>query len=243
MKPMKLMFSVAALTALTAPAFAADFATLDANKDGSVSFSEYRAIAETEGKTTTLAAQEFTRMAQGDAVLTEDEFFLAEALVDQPYALQSIPTSEVLTLDPVENVSTVETFESFPAEVEAIEPPAPVEVQTDVEPEITIEAPIETPVESMDAPAKELNAPVVMEKAMTPDPVVAGEIETSDILEDVTPELTEEPVDVTPMEEGSFDLPEIETPETAPEKTEVDMSRSNEIDLSQDSDIEVEEIK
>ena len=53
------------------------------NRGDAFDFSEYKVVALAEGKSVTLAAQEFTRMAQGDAVLTEDEFFLANALAGQ----------------------------------------------------------------------------------------------------------------------------------------------------------------
>jgi len=186
MKPMKTTFSAIALFALAGPAFAADFASLDSNTDGQVDFAEYKASALAEGKTVTLAAQEFTRMAQGDAILTEDEFFLAEALADQPYALQPVLFTEPLTLDPVENVNSVETFESYPANVEAIEPPV---VAEDV-PEVTEES-------------KNLTAdPVIVEKPLDIDPVVAGEVETTDKLSTKSSE-TE-----TPLEEGELDLSE-----------------------------------
>lgn len=125
---LKVASSALAMSALTSTAFATDFNALDANADGQVDFTEYKAVALTEGKTVTLAAQEFTRMAQGDAVLTEDEFVLASAFVDQPYALQPSPTLEPasyepMPFDPVETVKEVETFESYPEGVEKVRTP------------------------------------------------------------------------------------------------------------------------
>ena len=185
MKPIKITTAVIALTAIAAPAIAGDFTLLDANSDGQVSFAEYKAVATANGKTVTLAAQEFTRMAQGDAVLTEDEFFLANALVDQPYALQSLTATEPLLYVPVETVSDMEPVESYPAKVEAIEPP--------------VEAP-EMSEDTTQTEDKNMSEPVVIEKPIEQplevDPVVAGELETSE-------SLTEE----TPVEEGLSDLP------------------------------------
>ncbi len=217
----KTLFSVIALTALTAPAFAADFTTLDVNADGQVDFKEYKAVALKEGKTVTLAAQEFTRMAQGDAILTQDEFFLADALGDQPYALQPSSISEPMPYEATETVNQVETFESFPEQVEAIEPPVVVE---------------ETPEENITQPIEgEVNmpqAPVVIEKPLEVPPVVAGEIETSDDL-----------TNVTPVEEGVMDLPDVETEtDVVPELDFPDVEIETPEDLIKDTDIKPDDI-
>lgn len=181
---LKLAGSVFAMSALTATAFAADFNVLDANADGQVDFAEYKAVALTEGKTVTLAAQEFTRMAQGDASLTEDEFILAGVFTDQPYALQTASTLdpasfeptpletmplETMPFDPVETVMEVETFESYPEGVEVIKPSV-----------------ADNEVDELESRA-------------------SGDIMPEAIPEDI--------LDTTPVEEGEMDLPQVETSE------------------------------
>lgn len=165
MNTMKTTLSALAILAIAGPAFAADFATLDVNTDGQVSFDEYKAVALTEGKTVTLAAQEFTRMSQGDAVLTQDEFFLAEALVGQPYAFQPDLTNQPLALEATstdfEPMEFVETRETFPDSTEMMQPPVVIE-----------DVPV---VEEI----KDISAPAIMEKAMDVDSAVADGVETS----------------------------------------------------------------
>jgi len=87
--------AVAATLALTATsAFAenypSDFTALDADKNGQVTFAEFSAVVKNNGLTTTAAAQQFTRISAGDAIITEEELSLALAFQDQPYALQNI---------------------------------------------------------------------------------------------------------------------------------------------------------
>ena len=213
MKTIKTTLSAFAILAIAGPALAADFTTLDVNADGQVSFDEYKAVVLTEGKTVTLVAQEFTRMAQGDAVLTEDEFFLAEALSDQPYEFQPSLVSEPLAVETApmafEATEVVETFETSPQATETIEPP----------------------VETV-APKEEAPAPVIMEKAIDVDPVVAGEVETS--IE--TPVDIDSLEDVTPMEEIELSDP---NPEMELELDETD----TEIDLESDVESDPEEIE
>jgi hypothetical protein len=50
------------------------FADYDANKDGSVSFSEYRKVRAKAGVTTTAAAQEFMRVSNGTASFNQTRF-------------------------------------------------------------------------------------------------------------------------------------------------------------------------
>jgi len=204
MSKLKITVSAMAITAFASTAFAADFGTLDANADGQVTFAEYSAIATSEGKTKTLAAQEFTRMAQGDAILTEDEFFLADALADQPYALQTITVDapiieEPMPFEPVETVAPVETFESYPSTVEVMEPPVETETTEETAPVLenaTIDTPIEGDVETTE--------PLMTEMPLESESAVAGEVVTSDTMED--------PVEDMPLEEGSTDLlDELET--------------------------------
>jgi len=220
MKPMKIAFSVIALTAITAPVFAGDFSALDTNADGQVSFAEYKSIAISEGKTTTLAAQEFMRMAQGDAVLTEDEYFLAVALADQPYALQSFNVTAPLPSQPVETVTAIDTVEENLETVESIEPPVPFE---------------EVP-ETMET--KDMSAPVIMGKADEGETTSKDE-GGADI------ENSEEMIDETPVEEGLSDLPDLESEpgtEIESETTETSSDTMEDVieePLDEDSDDEI----
>lgn len=215
MKTMKTTLSALAILALTGPVFAADFTAFDANADGQVSFDEYKVIALTEGKTQTLVAQEFMRMSQGDAILTEDEFVLAKALAGQPYALQPTlinqPLPENTAPMAFEATEVVETVETSSEAIEMVEPP--VETKT----------------------VKEgVPAPVIMEKPMDIDPVVAGEIETSI---ETTPDLVD---DVTPIEDIDVPEPDIEMElETNTTDAETDVQVDPEID---EEDIESGEI-
>lgn len=217
MKTMKTTLSALAILAITGPALAADFMTLDANADGQVSFDEYKAIAVTEGKTETLAAQEFIRIAQGDTILTEDEFFLADALAGQPYALQSTPVSETFDVETApmafEAIEVVETVETSP---EAVEMPEAIEM-------------IEPPVEAEEV-KEDLPAPVIVEKAMDVDPVVAGEIETSI---EAAPEI-DVLDDLTPVEDIETAEPELET-EIEPAETDVETDLDADIEADLDT--------
>ncbi len=187
MTMMKTTISALALTAIAGTASAGDFATLDTNTDGQVSFTEYSAHAVAEGKTVTLAAQEFTRIAQGDAIVTEDEMLMASTFADQPYVLQNDAfITEPLPYEPVETVEPVETFESFPQSVEAIEPP----VMDETAPEVV-------PVE--EAPVEELG-----EETLDATPIQDPVLEAPEPVTDLPLELE------TPLEEGVTDLPEPE---------------------------------
>lgn len=177
--------AVLTLTATSAWAqtYPSDFAALDADNNGQVTFAEYSAVVKTSGTTTTAAAQQFTRISAGDAVITEDELNLALAFQDQPYALQNINNEA--------NVSFVSAAPEF-------EPPV-TEVQdspvTDSEPIIMEEAPVEvitdTPAPQVDIirdPVPELKAPTVT----TTEPEI--------IMEEVTPEMPD--ADITAPEEA-----------------------------------------
>ncbi|MEP4051189.1 MAG: hypothetical protein ABJN22_02980 [Litorimonas sp.] len=227
MKTMKTTLSALAIFAIAGPSLAADFATLDTNTDGQVSFDEYKSAALTEGKTVTLAAQEFTRMAQGDAVLTQDEFFLGVALADEPYALQPGLVSEPLGVESAatdyEPMMFVEPVETSPDATEMVEPPVEIEDAQEGE-------------ESLNTPdMKDLPAPVIMEKAMDVDPAVAGEVETS--IEDATDTLGNNTVDdVTPIEEV-----EIEQSNLSPELDLEPDSLDDEIEMKDDIGLETTE--
>lgn len=183
---MKTTISALALTAIAGAASAGDFATLDTNTDGQVSFSEYSAHAVTEGKTVTLAAQEFTRIAQGDAVVTKDEMLMATAFADQPYVLQNDAfITNPPPYAPLETVEPVETFESVPQSVEAVEPPVMEEPSEEDAP--TPEKPDETTIEE----APELDATPIQEPALNEpiEPVTDLSIETETALEEAETDL------------------------------------------------------
>lgn len=57
-----------------------DFAKLDSDSDGSVSFKEYHKMRKSQGVTsTTQVAQEFTRLSGGQAMLSADQYQMAKA--------------------------------------------------------------------------------------------------------------------------------------------------------------------
>lgn len=207
----KLSLASATLALMAAPAFAGnlptDFSALDKDANGTVTFAEYQAHSDAIGLSTTQAAQDFTRAAQGDAVLTAEELSLALAFEDQPYALQGFtnPTyvsSESLALP---MATTVEDSPVMAFEPMTVKTPPPEETEVMiVEPEAMKPEALETtPVE-----------PEVIEDSVTETPLedVMGEVET------YTPEaqpkmpLTEEIVTEetleTPVEEGFEDIVE-----------------------------------
>jgi hypothetical protein len=64
-----------------------DFAKLDSNSDGKVSFKEYNKMRKSQGMTsTTQAAQEFTRLSNGQAMLSPDQYQMAMSndVLNQP---------------------------------------------------------------------------------------------------------------------------------------------------------------
>ena len=73
--------TVQALTPIMDPT--PTFTAMDTNTDGVVSFEEFATYAETQRIGRTLAAQNFTRLSQGDALLTLDEFILHDMLTPQ----------------------------------------------------------------------------------------------------------------------------------------------------------------
>lgn len=164
-----------ALTAASAIAqsYPSDFAALDADNNGQVSFAEYSAVTKASGLTTTAAAQQFTRISAGDAIITEDEFNLALAFQDQPYALQNFNNETSVSFvaapdfePPVNEVQDAPVMDTDPIETE--EAPAP-------EVEIIREA-VPKPVE----PTIAVTEPEVMEEA--PDSEMAEPEETGDVL-------------------------------------------------------------
>ncbi len=198
----KMTYATAATLVMSTAAFAnnlpTDFASLDADKNGSVTFAEYQAHSQTLGLSTTQAAQDFTRAAQGDALLTEEELSLALAFEDQPYALQGFTAPVVTSTEPAP-LPVAEIVEDTP--VTAYEPmvvetpptePEPVVIEPVAPDTITMEPEvIETPVIE-----PESIKPGVIEPEITETPLedVMGELET------YTPE--------TPVEEGMKDVDE-----------------------------------
>ena len=141
-------------------------------------------------------------MTQGDAVLTEDEFWLSIASRDEPY------TSEPMPYEPIETVTEVDTFEDNPGGVEPIDPP----VIQDVVP---------------NASAEEIN-PVIVETPLEIAPAVASETERS--IEIASEDrLSQDMIDETPVEEGEMDLPEVELPEAQTLKDETPETEIDEL--------------
>lgn len=160
----------ASAAALAAPALAfdmpSDFASLDANADARVEFKEFADYAKTQGVTSTLAAQHFTKMSAGDAYLTEDEFFLASAV--GATALEPAPAYA----EPAVTVETPSLITAEPVQPEAVmssvemTPPVDGDVETDVDVEVDTSTEATT-----DLPEGAL---IVTE----PTEDVAGEVET-----------------------------------------------------------------
>jgi hypothetical protein len=179
--------AILAATLISVPALAGsyptDFAALDADKNGQVTFAEYSAVVKTSGMTTTAAAQQFTRISAGDAVITEDELNLALAFEGQPYALQAVTGGQP-------DISYVSAPEFTPQVSEVQDSPVAVS-----EPII-----IETP-----APKTAMDGTVIMpepEINVVTEPVTEG-------LEPITASTVPEAApDVSPI-----DLPEAEVPE------------------------------
>lgn len=216
----KITLASAAFAVMSTSAFAnnlpTDFYALDKDGNGTVTFTEYQAHSQSLGLSTTQAAQDFTRAAQGDALLTAEELSLALAFEDQPYALQSFAapaevSSEPLALPVAETVedSPVMAFEPMTVETPPVEE-APVETEVIIvepdmkEPEVFDSAPMETrPVETVPT------EPEIIEDNLTETPLedVMGEVETY-TPENLTEEtITEEALE-TPTEEGFEDIVE-----------------------------------
>jgi len=178
--------TIVALTATSAIAqtYPSDFAGLDADKNGQVTFAEYSKVVKTSGMTTTAAAQQFTRISPGDAIITEEELSLALAFQDQPYALQNINNDANISL-----VSTAPAFEPPVSEVQE----APV---ADAEPIIIEEAPAETVLETP-APEVEIIREPVPEVTEPTEAVTEPDV-TLDTME---PEITEVEAPETEMTE------------------------------------------
>lgn len=171
-----LLATASSAAAMQAPAFS----TLDTNADGQVSFDEYAAYASTDGKSRTLAAQEFTRLSQGDAVLTEDEYIFVDILAEQPYAFQSTPAAVVET--PVLFDTAVAGEVTYSDTLDPAEQPIPAEEGENDLPElrepIAPSAPVEAPIE-MDAPEEMLEPldPIEPEESTEPMEPMPLEVE------------------------------------------------------------------
>jgi len=194
---------LAGIPALAGP-YPTDFSALDADKNGQVTFAEYAATAKTTGLTTTAAAQQFTRISAGDAIITEGELSLALAFEDQPYALQSITggQSDISFVSAPEfepQVSEVQNSpiaDSEPVIVETPAPEAPIEGTVIMpEPEINI---VTEPVPEGLEPTTASTSPEVttdmepieLPEAETgvPEPDIPEMEHSGDILEELEPE-------------------------------------------------------
>ncbi len=190
--------AILAATLISAPALAGpyptDFTALDADKNGQVTFAEYSAVVKTSGMTTTAAAQQFTRISAGDAVITEDELSLALAFEDQPYALQAVTGGQTDTSPDISYVSAPE----FTPQVSEVQD-SPV---ADSEP-VVVETPVpQTLDDAAIMPEPEIN--------IVTEPVTEGlEPITASTVPEVTPDVS--PSDLPEVEIGA---PEPDLPET-----------------------------
>ncbi len=194
--------AILASACITAAALAGpyptDFTALDADKNGQVTFAEYAAVVKTSGMTTTAAAQQFTRISAGDAVITEDELSLALAFEDQPYALQAVTGGQTdISPDISPDISYVSAPEFTPQVSEVQDSPVAAS-----EPII-----IETP-----APETAIDGTVIMpepEINVVTEPVTQGlEPTTASTLPETAPDVS--PIDLPEVEIG---LPEPDVPE------------------------------
>lgn len=185
MTRLKLALTFTAASLLAAPAFAQSFETLDTNADGQVTFDEYRVHASAEGKTATLAAQEFTRMSAGDAIITADEMLLAEVTTDY-----SSSPSVIFDATPTDTPS-----EWTPVEIET----SPVVGEVMMDPPVTSDA--ESGEDTTDGTETDWSTPEPTPESViteTPNEGVAGEVIMSD----------EAPIEI-PMEEGLNDTSDL----------------------------------
>lgn len=175
-------------TSAIAQSFPSDYTALDADKNGQVTFAEYSAVVKTSGLTTTAAAQQFTRISAGDAIITEDELNLALAFQDQPYALQNVNSGADISYastapefePPVSEVQDSPIMDAKPIVVE--EAPADITIET---PAPEIETPRE-PVPEMTEPTTAATQPKLILKEAAepelPDAEIAAPEEAGDVL-------------------------------------------------------------
>lgn len=185
-------------TSVMAQSYPSDFAGLDADKNGQVTFAEYSAALKTSGMSRTAAAQQFTKISAGDAIITEEELSLALAFQDQPYALQNINGGANISYaatapeiePPVTEVQETPILESEPI----IAKDAPADIMTETPtPEVDI---IREAIPEMTEPITAATEPeIIMEE-------VASEIPEADIVEpeEIGDVLLEE--DLEPQPEG-----------------------------------------
>ncbi len=189
-----ILAAVLASTSAQAGTYPTDFTALDADKNGQVTFAEYSAVVKASGMTTTAAAQQFTRISAGDAVITEDELSLALAFEDQPYALQAVTggqtdispdISYVSAPEFTPQVSEVQDSPVADAEPVGVETPAPETAidGTAIMPEPEINVVTEPVTEGLEP----ITASTVPEAAPDISPIELPEAESGDILEEPEP--------------------------------------------------------
>ena len=189
-----ILAAVLASTSALAGTYPTDFTALDADKNGQVTFAEYSAVVKASGMTTTAAAQQFTRISAGDAVITEDELSLALAFEDQPYALQAVTGGQT---DISPDISYVSAPEFTPQVSEVQDSPV-----ADAEP-----VGVETP-----APETAIDGTAIMpepEINVVTEPVTEGlEPITASTVPEAAPDIS--PIELPEVEIG---LPEPDVPE------------------------------
>jgi len=141
MKTIKTMISVLALSAIAGTAAAGDFDTLDVDANGQVDFQEYKTYAVKNGKSVTLAAQEFTLISQGDASLTEAEFLTADANVTKTLYAGTGLLDAPVALETYETPTPTDVAVDTPLQAKAMESgPFEMEIDIEAEGEIDLEA-------------------------------------------------------------------------------------------------------
>ena len=150
------------------------------------------------------AAQQFTRISAGDAVITEDELSLALAFQDQPYALQNVNAGA--------NISYANTAPEFEPQVRPVEDAPIMESEPIVVEQAPAESVPEAPSPEMDIirePVPEMTEPALAStpsEVITPPEALISEVPD---LETIDPEMAE------PLDDG--DVFSEETVEPQPE--------------------------
>lgn len=109
------------------------FDALDTDDNARITFAEFSSYTESLGLTRTLAAQHFTSMSAGDAVITQQEWFLATQISE------SQSWTRGYALDPLEDTPTevgpadIRAFETVPAEPQNRPIPVPLDPPTEEE--------------------------------------------------------------------------------------------------------------
>lgn len=216
MKTTRTLVSALAISAFAGAAVAGDFGTIDIDANGQVDFQEYKAHALKDGKTSTLAAQEFTSMTQGDATLTEDEFLIAEVNAVQTIEGNNVLIADPMTSEPMEYVAPADIAADVPQTAEAVEAETNVETEMSWEDEAPDSVTSTTEIEA----ETEVEGEVTTSDAWTVPDVSVPEV----IVPEIVPEVVAEPeldlsLNFDTEVEASDDIKVPEAPELPTELT------------------------